>query len=86
LSQITDQSRKRLIASLAIGEDAWDYRGCTSLLNQFLSRQKKRTNNLLQQIKEAEDRNDFQTLTRLLKEKQQQAASNKILPKESAGG
>lgn len=86
MDQFPDQRIKELISRLSFKKEDWNDKGCIRLLSQFMSRHKNQKNSLLLQIKEAEAKNDFQTLTRLLHEKQQEAVRRKKVPNESAGG
>jgi DNA primase len=61
---------KRVVASLAISEEKWDLHGCRRLLVQFEHSVKRRSNDLLDQIKTAEKNNDIEMLKKLLVEKQ----------------
>lgn len=70
LSQIQDDGTKRLIASLAILDDEWDFIGCQRLMTQFENSVKRGGDNLLQRIRDAERNNDIDMLQKLLREKQ----------------
>lgn len=73
ITSIDNEDKKRIINSLAIGEDLWENEGCNKLMNQFESIKHRRENTLLQKIKTAEMRDDKEQLLVLLKEKQDQA-------------
>ncbi len=73
ITSIDNEDKKRIINSLAIGEDLWENEGCNKLMNQFESIKHRRENTLLQKIKTAEMRDDKEQLLALLKEKQDQA-------------
>ncbi|MBW1758844.1 MAG: hypothetical protein JRI88_00700, partial [Deltaproteobacteria bacterium] len=73
VSFVQDKEQRRIIASLAIGEDCWDNDGCMKLIEQFVSKQKRHDNTTLQQeIKTAEDNGDEERLKHLLMKKQNQ--------------
>ena len=74
---IDDKDKKNIIASLVMGDDLWDRDGCLKLIAQFESSRYRHERKLLQEIKDAEERNDHELLLRLLKKKQMQA-KNKI--------
>ena len=74
---IDDKDKKSIIASLVMGDDLWDRDGCLKLIAQFESSRYRHERKLLQEIKDAEERNDHELLLRLLKKKQMQA-KNKI--------
>lgn len=61
---------KRMLASLAISEEKWDFVGCQRLITQFEQSIKRGGDDLLQQIKAAEKNNDIEALQDLLLEKQ----------------
>ena len=74
---IDDKDKRSIIASLVMGDDLWDRDGCLKLIAQFESSRYRHERKLLQEIKDAEERNDHELLLRLLKKKQMQA-KNKI--------
>jgi len=71
-----DMEEQRLIASLSVKEHYWDYDGCLSLLNQFMSRRFVRHDSLLKKIQMAEEKNDQEMLIKLLEEKQRLVKEN----------
>jgi len=75
ISKIDSGTQQTLIASLAIGDESWNKKGCLRLLNKFVdSRQKLRSGSLLEaQIKSAEKSNDHNLLLKLLNKKQKMA-------------
>ena len=76
LTETNDKDKRRIIASLAIGEDVWDYEGCLRLLSQYEASKYRRDNSLLKRIKAAEENEDQELLKQLLLEKQKQARKN----------
>jgi hypothetical protein len=68
---------KRLIATLAMGEEEWNREGSLKLLTYFVenTRHRQRMTVLERQIAEAEKRGDEDSLVRLLTERQRLAAS-----------
>lgn len=78
ITLIDDRKGARAIAAqLAIGEDVWDYEGCLRLIKQFENSRTRRQHTLLEKIRAAEKQQNYELLTRLLKEKQPQAKINK---------
>jgi len=74
---IDDKDKRSIAASLAIGEDLWDRKGCFKLITQFENSRSRNKNALLKKIKAAEEDNDHEMLLKLLKEKQIQARKKK---------
>ncbi|MEA3427886.1 MAG: DNA primase [Thermodesulfobacteriota bacterium] len=77
MTAIDDKDKRGIIASLAIGDDLWDRDGCLKLIAQFESSRYRNERKLLREIKDAEERNDYELALRLLKKKQIQI-KNKI--------
>ncbi len=74
INLIDDKKKRSIAASLAIGEDRWDSKGCLMLIEQFETSQNRRKNSLFQKkIKAAADENDRELLDELLREKLIQA-------------
>jgi len=75
ISKIENETQQTLIASLAIGDESWNKKGCLRLLGKFVdTRQKLRSGSLLEeQIKAAEKSNDHSLLLTLLNKKQKMA-------------
>ena len=75
MSQVEDRQTQALIASLAMGNESWNRKGCLRLLGKFVeSGRKLREGGLLErQIKAAEKSNDHALLLKLLSEKQKMA-------------
>jgi DNA primase len=76
LSRVEDGPGRAQLALLAMSEEAWDPRGCRTLLNRFVeSRRKLPARRSLQQgIEAAEKADNDAEVMRLLKEKQKLAA------------
>jgi len=74
---IDDKDKKSIIASLAMGDELWDRNKCLKRIAQFESSRYRHERKLLQEIKDAEDRNDDELVFRLLKKKRTQV-KNKI--------
>ncbi len=74
MSQVGDQ-KQALIASLAMGDESWNRKGCLRLLGKFVeSGRKLREGGVLErQIKAAEKSNDHALLLQLLSKKQKMA-------------
>jgi len=75
MSRVDSEAQQTLIASLALGDESWNMRGCLRLLGKFVeSGQKIRDRGLLEgQIKAAEKSNDHDLLLKLLNQKQKMA-------------
>jgi DNA primase len=75
MSQVDDRQIQNLIASLAMGDESWNRKGCLRLLGKFVeSGAKHRDGGLLErQIKDAEKCNDQELLLKLLSKKQKMA-------------
>jgi DNA primase len=73
INLIEDNEQKGIVASMAFGENKWDYNGCLNILNRFESKRNKKENTLINKIKEAEKNNDFELLSKLLSKKQKLA-------------
>lgn len=76
LNRMPDDSQRQLVASLAMGEECWDETSCEKLMAQFKASRKRHHQELLDQIKAAEQNNDHELLFKLLKEKQKQAVQS----------
>jgi DNA primase len=70
INSIDDREKRSIVASLSIDEDKWGREGCLKLLSQFELFRKRQEKTLLQKIKAAEECNDHELLSELLKEKQ----------------
>ncbi|MBU0769583.1 MAG: DNA primase, partial [Proteobacteria bacterium] len=73
INLIEDNEQRGIVASMAFGENKWDYDGCLNILNRFESKRNKKENTLLKKIKEAEENNDLELLSKLLSKKQKMA-------------
>ena len=71
-----EKEQKNIVASLAIGEDVWDYEACIGIITRFESIRRKSENKLLEKIKAAEKNNDLELLANLLNQKQKMALLN----------
>lgn len=78
LSKISDDGIRSLAASLAIGEEHWDERGCMKLLFQFEKSRINHKNALLKDIKAAEAADDQDALLQLLRKKQDIVKSKSV--------
>ena len=78
MSGIDDGPTHALIASLAMGNESWNRKGCLRLIGKFVeSGRKLRDGGLLEsQIKDAEKRNDHKLLLKLLSKKQKMAENS----------
>lgn len=68
-----DKEQRDMVASLAIGEDKWDYESCVVIINRFDSTRNQDEKELLKKIKMAEKNNDFELLEKLLSKRQKMA-------------
>lgn len=73
LNSVTDEDQRRTIASLVMEDACWARESCSLLLSQFIQSKQRRKNDLLEQIRAAEQSNDQELLLKLLSEKQKQA-------------
>jgi DNA primase len=75
MSQVDSEQQQTLIASLAIGDESWNMKGCLQLLGKFVENgQKLRDSGVLEeQIRAAEKSNDHDLLIKLLNQKQKMA-------------
>jgi len=73
INLIEDNEGKGIVASMAFGDNKWDYDGCLNILNRFESKCNKKENTLINKIIEAEKNNDFELLSKLLSKKQKLA-------------
>jgi len=72
MNRLDSVEHRKMIASLAITDEAWDLDNCEKLLAQFINSRQRRENSLLNQIKAAEESKDEALLFTLLKKKQEQ--------------
>jgi len=75
ISRLDSEQEQTLIASLAMGDESWNMKGCLRLLGKFVDDgQKLRDRGVLEgQIKAAENNNDHELLLKLLSQKQKMA-------------
>ena len=75
MSRVDNEQKQTLIASLAMGDESWNMKGCLSLLGKFVEKgQKLRDRGVLEeQIRAAEKSNDHDLLLKLLNQKQKMA-------------
>ena len=73
INLIEDNEKRGIVASMAFKENKWDYDGCLNILNRFESKRNKNERTLIQKIKEAEENNDLELLSKLLSKKQKMA-------------
>ena len=75
MSRVNSEQDQTLIASLAMGDESWNMKGCLRLLGKFVDNgQKLRDRGVLEeQIKAAEKNNDHELLLKLLNQKQKMA-------------
>ena len=75
MSRVDSEQKQTLIASLAMGDESWNLKGCLQLLGKFVENgQKLRDSGALEeQIRAAEKNNDHDLLIKLLNQKQKMA-------------
>jgi DNA primase len=78
ISRIDDKPTQALIASLAMGDESWNRKGCLKLIAKFVESERKLRDGVLleRQIKDAEQRNDHELLLKLLSQKQKMAVNS----------
>jgi DNA primase len=86
ITAIPDNEQRRIAAALAIKEDFWKLEGCLNLIEQFEASRTRREMGLLQKIKAAEEDNDHDRLSELLREKLIQARKMAKRSVASEGG
>ena len=80
LSGNDNPEQQQLISALAMIEESWEKDGCMKLIAQFVKNgQRRRDHQILEQIKAAEQKNDQETLAKLLKHKQKLAMRSQKL-------
>jgi len=70
---IEDNEERGIVASMAFEDNKWDYDGCLNILNRFESIRNKKEDTLIKKIKEAEENDDLELLSKLLSKKQKMA-------------
>ncbi|MBW2605461.1 MAG: DNA primase [Deltaproteobacteria bacterium] len=73
INLIEDNEERGIVASMAFEENKWEYDGCLNILNRFESIRNKKDNTLIKRIKEAEESDDLELLSKLLRKKQKMA-------------
>ncbi len=87
LGETANPEQRRLITSLAMGEEPFHAEGWCRLIRQFIESHKKHLGKALsKKIKEAEAAHDQEGLIRLLTEKQRQISEKQLKPKDASGG
>ena len=75
LLRIEDPQHRNMVAKLTVSDEHWDRSGCERLMTQFEARYQRKTKDDLQRrIIDAEKNNDIDLLSKLLRQKQKQAA------------
>lgn len=75
MNRLASPDAQKIMASLAISDDCWDYETANKLICQFMNSRQRRRGSLLNQIKAAEKNNDETLLFELLRQKQAQRAA-----------
>ena len=73
MNLIKDKEQKSMVASLAIGDDVWNYERCIGIIARFESTRRQSEKTLIEKIKAAEQEKDLESLTKLLNKKQKMA-------------
>jgi DNA primase len=78
MSRMGSDQKRKLIASLSIGDESWNMKGCLRLLGKFVENGQKVNDSsaLDEQIRVAEKNNDHELLLKLLSQKQKMAERN----------
>jgi len=76
IGHIDDNQQRNIIIQLSIGDSPWDHEGCLKLIRQFELSRSRKENSLLEEIRAAEARHDYDLLARLLKDKQLQVSKH----------
>ena len=74
INRLEDKDYGKLVASLCISDAHWETQSCRMLLSQFFKTRSRRKDELLERIREAEQRGDQDLVMQLLHEKQQRMA------------
>jgi len=78
VERFEDEKLRRLLTSMAVGEELWNDKTCHILLDQFESGWRRRRNDLQKQIESAEKSDDQELLLKLLKERQARAEMKSV--------
>jgi len=76
INAMENKAEQSLAAGLAMGENIWNRDGCLKLISQFETSRSRKDNDLLKQIKSAEDNKDHALLLELLKKRQMQVTQS----------
>ena len=78
MSRVDSDEKRKLIASLSMGDESWNMKGCLRLLGKFVENGQKLHDSgaLDEQIRTAEKNNDHDLLIKLLNLKQKMAERN----------
>jgi DNA primase len=76
INAMENKAEQSLAAGLAMGENIWNRDGCLKLISQFETSLSRKGNDLLKQIKSAEDNKDHALLLELLKKRQMQVTQS----------
>ncbi len=72
MSRLADEEQRRLVAKIAVEDVCWDAGSCEKLMSQFLNTRRRRENDLIRQIRAAEENDDHELMIKLLSEKLKQ--------------
>jgi DNA primase len=78
VERFEDEKLRRLLTSMAVGEELWNDKTCHIVLDQFESGWRRRRNDLQKQIESAEKNDDQELLLKLLKEQQARAEMKSV--------
>jgi DNA primase len=76
INGMENKDEQSIAAGLAMGENIWNRDGCLKLISQFETGRSRKDNDLLKQIKLAEDNKDHTLLLELLKKRQMQVTQS----------
>jgi DNA primase len=85
IESVQGENERRIITSLAIGDEVWVLSGCKAIVDRYLDRRMRSADTLVQKIKAAEESNDQELLLELLNKKQEQARKGTIQPGVAGG-
>ncbi len=83
---VDNDAGKRIITALFVGDELsnWTEEGCRNLINRFMTSRARRSDNLTQMIKAAEENHDDRLLDELLKAKGAIARQNRMMSAKSS--
>jgi len=75
--EVSSEDVRRIKANLSLQDENWGYKGCLGLIKQFIANKSHHAkDDLEEQIRQAENDNDFKRVAQLLREKNDRAVKN----------